>query len=78
MSIEHSPAKQQRVSGSIDPYAVLPLKEWLKLAGVSRSTGLRILESPDGPKKLKLSAKRIGIRMIDHVRWTERMAKRAG
>jgi hypothetical protein len=60
-----------------DAYKVLSFKEWIKLIGVSISTGKRILAT-DGPPVLQLSARRIGIRLKDHERWTERLAKKAG
>jgi predicted DNA-binding transcriptional regulator AlpA len=61
-----------------DAYKVLNLKQWMALAGVSISTAKRILASGDGPPVLQLSARRIGIRLIDHRKWTERLAKKAG
>jgi hypothetical protein len=60
-----------------DAYKVLSFKEWIALVGVSISTGKRILET-DGPPVLRLSARRIGIRLIDHQKWTERLARKAG
>jgi predicted DNA-binding transcriptional regulator AlpA len=60
-----------------DAYKVLKFNEWIKLAGVSRSTGLRILDSDDGPPKIRLSERRFGIRLSDHLKWCERLAKAA-
>jgi predicted DNA-binding transcriptional regulator AlpA len=60
-----------------DQYKVLSFKEWIALAGVSISTGKRILASGEGPPVLQLSARRLGIRLIDHQKWTERLAKKA-
>jgi predicted DNA-binding transcriptional regulator AlpA len=72
MSLEHSPTKQQRLG------QVLTFKEWLKLVGVSKSTGIRILESGNGPPKIRLSDRRFGIRLSDHLKWCERLARKAG
>jgi predicted DNA-binding transcriptional regulator AlpA len=61
-----------------DAYKVLTFKQWIDLAGVSRSTGLRILDSDDGPPKIRLLDRRFGIRLSDHVKWCERLAQKAG
>jgi predicted DNA-binding transcriptional regulator AlpA len=58
-----------------DAYKVLKFNEWIKLAGVSRSTGLRILDSGDGPPKIRISERRFGIRLSDHLKW---LAKKGG
>ena len=60
-----------------DQYKVLTFKEWITLVGVSRSTGLRILDSDDGPPKIRLLERRFGIRLSDHLKWCERLAKAA-
>lgn len=73
MSLEHSPAKQQHLGG-IDAYRVLTFKQWIALIGVSRSTGLRILDN-GGPPKTWLSERRFGIRLSDHLKW---LAKKGG
>jgi predicted DNA-binding transcriptional regulator AlpA len=77
LSLEHSPAKQQRLGG-IDAYRILTFKQWIALVGVSRSTGLRILDSGSGPPKVRLSERRFGIRLIDHQKWCERLARDGG
>lgn len=69
-------SQQQRVS-ELDPYQVLPFKKWIELAGVSRSTGWKILHSGDGPKMIRISERRVGVRVLDHIKWTERLARRA-
>jgi predicted DNA-binding transcriptional regulator AlpA len=58
-----------------DAYRFLTFKQWIKLIGVSRSTGLRILDSGEGPPKIKLSERRFGIRVSDHLKW---LAKKGG
>jgi hypothetical protein len=65
----------------LDQYRVLKLRDWLKLASVSRSTGLKILDAVDAdpppPPKIYMSKRRFGIRLLDHQRWVERLAKKA-
>jgi predicted DNA-binding transcriptional regulator AlpA len=61
-----------------DAYKILTFKQWIGLAGISHSTGKRILESGEGPPKIRLSDRRFGIRLIDHQKWTERLARKAG
>ena len=65
-------------TSSLDPYAVLPFREWIKLAGVSKSTGWKILHGGNGPKMIWVSERRVGVRVIDHIKWTEKLARRAG
>jgi predicted DNA-binding transcriptional regulator AlpA len=66
------------MASTTDPYKVLTFKEWIALVGVSRSTGLRILDSGEGPPKIRLSDRRFGIRLSDHIKWCERLARNAG
>jgi predicted DNA-binding transcriptional regulator AlpA len=66
------------MASDLDQYKVLSLKQWIQLLGVSRSTALRILESGEGPPKIRLSERRFGIRLGDHIKWTERLARKAG
>jgi predicted DNA-binding transcriptional regulator AlpA len=66
------------MASTTDPYKVLTFKEWIALVGVSRSTGLRILDSGEGPPKIRLSDRRFGIRLSDHIKWCERLAQKAG
>lgn len=61
----------------MNDYKVISLRDWAALIGVSISTAKRILAT-DGPPVLQLSARRIGIRLSDHHKWTERLAKKAG
>ena len=61
----------------MDAYKVISLRQWAALIGVSISTAKRILAT-DGPPVLQLSARRIGIRLADHHKWTERLARKAG
>jgi predicted DNA-binding transcriptional regulator AlpA len=58
-------------------YRVLKFADWIKLAGVSRSTGLKILDSGNGPPKIKLSKRRFGVRLADHQKWVDRLARKA-
>jgi predicted DNA-binding transcriptional regulator AlpA len=57
-----------------DDLRVLTIQEWCALTGISEATGKRLLRDGDGPAVIQLSARRIGIRTIDHSRWlAERM-----
>jgi predicted DNA-binding transcriptional regulator AlpA len=75
MSLEHSPTKQRRIAVAehltTEDLRVLSVPQWAALIGVSLPTAKRLLKSGDGPKVIQLSERRIGIRMIDHHRWTE-------
>jgi predicted DNA-binding transcriptional regulator AlpA len=59
---------------ALDPNQILRFRDWIKFAGVSKATGWKILHSGDGPKFLRIGERRVGIRVADHIRWTERLA----
>jgi len=48
---------------------VLTFVEWCQLNRISERTGRRILDSPDGPPIVKLSARRFGIRVAANRDW---------
>jgi predicted DNA-binding transcriptional regulator AlpA len=50
---------------------VLTIPEWAALNALSLGTAKRLLAQGDGPRIVQLSAKRIGIRLIDARRWQE-------
>jgi hypothetical protein len=54
---------------------VLTKVEWCKLNRFSLRTGTNILAGGNGPRVLQLSARRIGIRVIDNRRWQESRAR---
>jgi predicted DNA-binding transcriptional regulator AlpA len=63
------------MASNLDDYKVLTFKQWIDLVGISRSTGLRILDSGEGPPKIRLSERRFGVRLSDHLAW---LAKKGG
>ncbi len=54
-----------------DELKVLTLHEWAALNTLSFQTAKRILAEGHGPKTVQLSARRIGVRMIDNRIWQE-------
>jgi predicted DNA-binding transcriptional regulator AlpA len=60
---------------ALDPNQVLRFKEWIKLAGVSPATGWKLLHSGEGPKFLRIGEKRVGIRVLDHIKWIQGLAR---
>jgi predicted DNA-binding transcriptional regulator AlpA len=76
LSLEHSPTRAD-IGHDDDPLVglelqrILSVKQWCALLGISLATGKRILRSGNGPKVVRISAKRIGIRLADHLRWLE-------
>jgi hypothetical protein len=57
---------------------VLSFHEWCRLNRISERTGRRILERPDGPPIVRLSPRRIGIRVGANRVWQHaREGKRA-
>lgn len=56
---------------------ILRFKDWIRLAGVSPALGWKLLHSGEGPKFMRLGEKRIGVRVADHNKWAERLAREA-
>jgi len=54
---------------------VLTFVEWCALNGISPRTGRRILEGPDGPRRVQLSPRRFGIRVADNREWQHARAR---
>ena len=54
---------------------VLTIEEWAKLNRFSVRTGKNLIARGDGPRVIQLSARRIGIRVIDNRRWQEARAR---
>jgi predicted DNA-binding transcriptional regulator AlpA len=46
-------------------------REWCRRCGFSEATGRRLLASGRGPRVVRLSERRIGIRERDHLAWLE-------
>jgi hypothetical protein len=59
-----------------DDNRVLSFAVWCELAGFSKATGRRVLASGEGPVVIRLSTRRIGIRVRDHNRWLDRRSMR--
>ena len=62
---------------ALDPNQVLRFRDWIKLAGISPALGWKVLHSHDGPKFIRIGDKRVGIRVLDHIKWVERLARSA-
>ena len=53
---------------------VLDFRQWILLAGISKSTGRRIIERGE-VTIVQLSPRRIGVRVGEHRRWLESRAR---
>jgi predicted DNA-binding transcriptional regulator AlpA len=76
MSLEHSPARQQRKQDRSDQYSaedlrVLSLKEFAAMMGLSLITVRRLIDAGEGPPLIRLSKRRVGVRLGDARRWQE-------
>jgi len=69
--------KTKQEEPALDPAQVLRVKEWIKLVGLCPDLAWRMLRSGQGPRLLKLSERRYGIKVADHLEWLERCAKAA-
>ncbi|MFG1341856.1 helix-turn-helix transcriptional regulator [Xanthobacter autotrophicus] len=58
------------VSG-LDDMRVLSLQQVADLAGISLATLRRQITAGTGPKMLRMSARRVGVRVGDYKRWLE-------
>jgi predicted DNA-binding transcriptional regulator AlpA len=61
-----------------DSAKVLSFRSWCEIVGISESTGRRLIAAGDGPEIVKLSQRRIGVRLSDHVRWLDSRARPGG
>jgi hypothetical protein len=57
---------------------VLTVREFAALNGVGLRTAIRILEGPDAPAIVRLSARRIGVTVKSVREWQARRARPAG
>jgi hypothetical protein len=57
---------------------VLTFAEWIAINGISPRTGRRILDGPDPPAVVRLSARRIGITVKANREWQARRALPTG
>jgi predicted DNA-binding transcriptional regulator AlpA len=71
---EHTHAEAMYRPGLAD-HRVLSMREWAALCGFSVDTGRRIIAAGDGPPLIQLSVRRIGIRLSDHIRWSDSRAR---
>jgi hypothetical protein len=69
-------AERDGLAQSDNPNQIVDIPAWAKLAGLSYSGAMRkLFVTKDGPPPLRISKHRWGIRLGDHVRWMERLAK---
>ena len=54
-----------------DELKVLTLREWANLNSLSFGTAKRLFAEGRGPRTVQLSARRVGVRMIDNRHWQE-------
>ena len=73
MNTTSTDATQAELAQRFGADAVMPLPVWYQLAGVSASTGKRILKGKRGPKpKLtRMSERCQGVRVSHHHEWLE-------
>ena len=76
---EQSPAKQRPRPSfehlTADDLKVLTLREWAALNTLSFQTAKRMIARGLGPQVIQLSARRVGIRVIDNARWQEQRVR---
>lgn len=63
--------KQQQQYLTIEQQRVLSLREWAQLNAISFGTAKRLFLQGKGPRTIQLSAKRVGVRMIDNFEWQQ-------
>jgi predicted DNA-binding transcriptional regulator AlpA len=55
---------------------VLTIGEWAAAVGLSLSTARRRIADGTGPRFVRLSTRRIGVRVSDHKRWLDQQSAR--
>lgn len=72
---EDAEASADAQSATVDDLRVTPFPEWCKAKGFSYSTGRRLLDSGEGPKITKLSARLLGVQRRHDREWLDRRTK---
>jgi hypothetical protein len=54
-----------------DAHKVMTIPQWCEFNNFSPATGKRILKSGDGPKLIRLSKRRVGVRYGDNAEWQD-------
>lgn len=62
-------AYKPELGSDLESDRVLTLAQWYTLNGFSRATAQRLIARGEGPRLIKLSSRRIGIRLSDHRAW---------
>jgi predicted DNA-binding transcriptional regulator AlpA len=60
---------KSELGSDIESDRVLTLAQWYTLNGFSRATAQRLIARGEGPRLIRLSERRIGIRLSDHREW---------
>jgi predicted DNA-binding transcriptional regulator AlpA len=60
---------------SQDDCRVMTFRQWIELNGISPATGKRLLSSGEGPERIQLSQRRVGITVAANKRWQESRAR---
>jgi predicted DNA-binding transcriptional regulator AlpA len=69
-----SSTEMELPSAIVDEHQVLTLDQTAKLANISPATLRRRLDDGSGPKVIRLSARRVGIRVRDFRAWLDQLA----
>ena len=72
---KHEPLTLDAPLTSLHDDQVLTFLEWCRLNRISERSGRRIISAPGGPRIVRLTQTRIGIRVGDNRRWQESRAR---
>jgi predicted DNA-binding transcriptional regulator AlpA len=75
MPLTKSEDGEARADALLDDLRVTPFPEWCKAKGFSYSTGRRLLDSGQGPKITKLTARLLGVQRRHDREWLDRRTK---
>ena len=69
--------KSTSTQQDLDLDRVTPFERWCERAGISLSTGRRLVAAGVGPRVTRLSERRIGVRERDHLAWLDARSETA-
>jgi hypothetical protein len=75
MPLTKSENAEASAEAQLDDLCVTPFPEWCEAKGFSYSTGRRLLQSGQGPKITKLTARLLGVQRRHDREWLDRRTK---
>lgn len=68
---QHTDITQAKLAQQLGADRIVSFDVWCQLAGISLSTGKRLVSAGNGPRLTRTSERRKGVRISDHMRWLD-------